>query len=101
MDGIGGARAKDHIARIHDGPHQVPQSFFYPDRNDRLGLRIDIDLETSLVPARDGDPELVDSSRDRVAMVMRFLHRFDELCHNMRRGRSEEHTSELQSQSNL
>src|SRR3990167_5270585 len=84
---IGWAWTKDHVAGSHDGPDQMTQSLFCPDRDYGLRIGIDLDLKASPIPVRNRKSKLIDAPGSRVAMVVGLLSRLDELGDNVRRGR--------------
>ena len=73
------------VALIENCQRQMGDTLLRADRDDRLGVRIEINLVTALVPVADRQAQLVDPARDRVAMVGAFRRGLDELGDDMRR----------------
>src|SRR3546814_18621150 len=67
------------------------------DGDDGLVIGVDLHVRALAIPVRDRTAQARDTLRGRVAMRIRPLRRLGKLGHDMRRRRSEEHTSELQS----
>src|SRR3989304_3380305 len=87
MERIGWAWTKDHVAGVHDGPDQMTQSLFCPDRDYGLRIGIDLHLKTFTVPIRDRKSQFVDTFGSRIAVIMAFFHCLNELGDNVRRCR--------------
>ncbi len=60
MNRIGRRRSHDHVAGTDDGQSEVREAFLRSDRDDRFGLRVEIDIIVSLVPPANGVPKLGD-----------------------------------------
>ena len=87
MDRIGRIGHQDHVTGTGDGLRQIGQSFLGPDRDNRLGFGIKGHTEPGLVVAGQRFPETGNTTRIRIPMGARVLDRFDQLLHDMRRGR--------------
>ena len=87
----------DRIARIGDehsvaaarcGEHQMRDAFLRPDRDDRFVVGIELDTPAARVPVTDRPPQSRNAFRDRIAVRIPALHRFDELGDDVRRRRT-------------
>ncbi len=76
------------VTAIERGEHQVRQSFLRADRDDRLGVRIELDTVSLLVPGRDRAPQPRNAFRYRIAVRVLALHRLDQLVDDMTRRRA-------------
>ena len=87
VDGIAGIRHRNCIFVIEHSKAEVRNAFLRADRNDRLGLGIEVHVISRLVPVADGSPEPRNTAGQRVAMRRRALCRLDQLVDNvLRRG---------------
>src|SRR3989338_11586280 len=87
MDRIGRAWTKDHVTGVHDGPDQMTQSLFCPDRDYGLRVGIDLDLKAPPIPVRNRKSKFVDTFGSRIAVIMAFFHCLNELGDKVRRCR--------------
>ena len=87
----------DRIARIGDehsvaaarcGEHQMRDAFLRPDRDDRFVVGIELDTPAARVPVTDRPPQSRNAFRNRIAVRIPALHRFDELGDDVRRRRT-------------
>src|SRR5216683_1508162 len=62
-------------------------TLFRSDRDNRLGIGIEIDPVATLVPVADREPQLEDTARNRIAMVRALGRGVDQFGDNMRRRR--------------
>src|SRR6266576_6466535 len=69
---ISRARAKNDIARINSRPGKMGYAFLGANRNDRLGIGIEVDLVALLVPVADRHAQLINAAGYRIAMVLWF-----------------------------
>ena len=79
VDRIAWIRNQDRIAAVQGGEHQVGQALLGADRDDRLGIGIDPDLEPVLVPVGNRAAQPGDSLGHRIAVGILPLYRFDQL----------------------
>ena len=82
VDGIGGLRHQAGIAGGDERPRDVADRFLRPHRDHHLGLRVQPDPVTVLVPFRDRPPEVRESTAGGVPVVPRITCRLGELVHD-------------------
>ena len=71
------------IAAIEGGKHQMRQAFLGADGHDRLGIGIEFDLISALVPVADRAPQTRYALGDRIAVGIRPGRGFDQLVDDM------------------
>ena len=60
------------------------QTFFGADRHHGFGIGVQFDIEAAFIPVTDGQAQLVDAARGRVAVIRRLARSFDQFLHHMR-----------------
>ncbi len=85
MNGVAGIRHQHGVAVIERRQHQMRQSLFRADGDDRLRFRIDIDRIAIGIPAGDGATQAWNAARGRVAVGVIALRHLTEFFHDMRR----------------
>src|SRR5262245_57828058 len=68
MDWIGRTGAQHNVSGVHNRPRQMRQRLFGTNSDDRFTIGIEDHLVAPFVPIADSDTELVNASRDGVAM---------------------------------
>ena len=71
------------IAAIEGGKHQMRQAFLGADGHDRLGVGIEFDRISALIPVGDRTPQARDALGDRIAMGIQPGRGFDQLVDDM------------------
>jgi len=83
VDGIGRIRNQYRIPWPHGGQCQVGQPLLRADGNDRLPLRIQLDVVALQVPVADSTAQARDPPGDGVAMGVVPLRHFHQLVHDV------------------
>lgn len=86
MNGIRRRRREHDIARPDGGQRQVRDPFLRTDRDDRLGLGIQVHIIVALVPTGNRMTQFRDAARSRIAMILGFLGCLDQFVDDMGRG---------------
>ena len=88
VDRIGRVRHQDRVAGAGDGGSEVGEPLLRAERRDDLGFRVERDVETPLVIARQRPAQAGNALAGGVAMRARILHRLDQLGDDVRRRRA-------------
>ena len=88
VDRIARVRHQHRVAAAERGEREVRDPFLRADRDDRLGLRIELDAPAPLVPVADRAAQARDALRHRVAVRVGPLHGLDELVDDVLRRRA-------------
>jgi hypothetical protein len=87
MDRIGRIRHQDRIPCPHGRKRQVGKTLLRADGDDRLAVRIQMDVEAIAIPMTDGAAQPRDPARDRVAVSVLADGRLDQLVDDVLRRR--------------
>src|SRR5689334_21898927 len=88
VDRIARVWDEDDITRCADRLCKIGETLFRSERDDNLPLGIELDAEASRVIASAGASQSRNAARHRISMGLGVLGRFDELGHDMGRGRA-------------
>ena len=83
MDGIGGIGDQHHVARRGDGLRHVGETFLGAQRRDDLGVRIELDAETTLVIGGLGATQARDALGGGIAVGARLAGGLDQFLDDM------------------
>jgi hypothetical protein len=87
MDRIGRIGHQHRVARPHGGERQMRQPLLRADGDDRLAVRVQLNVETGLGTSADRLAQTRNAARHRVAMGVLTLRHLDQLVHDVLRGR--------------
>src|SRR5262249_48785225 len=87
VDGVGRGRHHDHIARVDRRPHEMRKAFLDPNGGDYFAVMVELDSKTPPVVIGDGEAQLGNPTRGRIAVIAGVLGRLTELVDDRLRWR--------------
>ncbi len=87
VDRVGRVGDQDRVSRTRRREREMGQALLRPDREDRLGLGVEVDVEPVLVPSADRPPQPRYALRHRVAVGILALRDLHQLVDDVLRGR--------------
>ena len=88
VDRVARVRHQHRVAAAERGEREVRDAFLRADRDDRLGVGVELDAVAALVPVADRAAQPRDALRHRVAVRVGPLHRLDQLVDDVLRRRA-------------
>ena len=86
VDRIARVGHQHRVAAAERGEHQVRDALLRADGDDRLGVRVEVDVPAALVPVADRAAQPRNALRHRVAVRVAALRRLDQLVRRCARG---------------